>query len=563
MLWKKSPSQPIEIVEELSKKIGVNKSIAELLVARGIYDFESAKYFFRPEWSHLHDPFLMKDMKEAVTRIQKAIDTGEGVMIFGDYDVDGTTSVALLTSYLNDKIPKLRAYIPDRYNEGYGISKKGIQEAQADGISLIIALDCGVKAIEQINYANSLEIDFIICDHHLPGPQIPNALAVLDPKRKDCNYPFKELCGCGVGFKLVQALQKHFKSSELELLIYLDLVAIAIAADIVPITGENRTLTFLGLKQLQNSPRLGLHLFIKDIKRPLVVRDLVYIIAPRINASGRMDQGINSVELLMSKDQNKILSIARSIEFFNTERKSTEERIVEEALQQIELEEEIENSSTVVYHHSWHKGVIGIVASRLIEKFYRPTVVITKSGDILAGSARSVSGFDIYSALKSCEDSMIKFGGHKYAAGLTLKPEKLNNFKKAFEDYVKENILPEQKSPFLNYDLELELNNLNPKFFRILNQMEPFGPQNSQPVFVTCNCRDAGGSRIVGNNKNHLKLDIIDEKGIRFKGIGFGMGYYLKKIKMQKTFSLLYTLDENHYNGEVSLQLNVKDLKFN
>ena len=563
MLWKKSPSQPIEIVEELSKKIGVNKSIAELLVARGIYDFESAKYFFRPEWSHLHDPFLMKDMKEAVTRIQKAIDTGEGVMIFGDYDVDGTTSVALLTSYLNDKIPKLRAYIPDRYNEGYGISKKGIQEAQADGISLIIALDCGVKAIEQINYANSLEIDFIICDHHLPGPQIPNALAVLDPKRKDCNYPFKELCGCGVGFKLVQALQKHFKSSELELLIYLDLVAIAIAADIVPITGENRTLTFLGLKQLQNSPRLGLHLFIKDIKRPLVVRDLVYIIAPRINASGRMDQGINSVELLMSKDQNKILSIARSIEFFNTERKSTEERIVEEALQQIELEEEIENSSTVVYHHSWHKGVIGIVASRLIEKFYRPTVVITKSGDILAGSARSVSGFDIYSALKSCEDSMIKFGGHKYAAGLTLKPEKLNNFKKAFEDYVKENILPEQKSPFLNYDLELELNNLNPKFFRILNQMEPFGPQNSQPVFVTCNCRDAGGSRIVGNNKNHLKLDIIDEKGIRFKGIGFGIGYYLKKIKMQKTFSLLYTLDENHYNGEVSLQLNVKDLKFN
>jgi len=484
------------------------------------------------------------------------------VMIFGDYDVDGTTAVALVASYLKDKISHLRTYVPDRYLEGYGISKKGIEVANEEGITLIIALDCGIKAIAQVDYAKKLGIDFIICDHHLPSAQLPDAVAVLDPKRNDCPYSFKELCGCGIGFKLIQALQQNLGLPEADLVYYLDLVATAIAADIVPLVGENRTLTFLGVQQLQTNPRIGLQFFIKDLKPPLRVTDLVFVIAPRINAAGRMDQGLTAVELLMSTDKETALPIARSIEFFNTERKSTDERITKEALQQIELEEAVNDNSTVVYHPSWHKGVIGIVASRLIEMYYRPTVVLTQSEGVLAGSVRSVSGFDVYQALEACTHTMIQFGGHKYAAGLTLKPEQLDSFKAAFEDYVSAHILPEQKEPSLTYDLEVSFSDLNAKLLRIINQMAPFGPKNMRPVFVTHNCRDAGGSRVVGKDKTHLRLDMVDGVGSRFSGIGFGLGQHLNNVKLQKPFSLLYTLEENEFNGMVSLQLKIKDLKF-
>ena len=562
MKWKKISEPFVEKIDELTKILAVPKTIATLLVQRGIEDFDSAKYFFRPEWSHLHDPLLMKDMDAAVLRIQRAIKDGEGVMVFGDYDVDGTTSVALVSSYLKDKIAKLRPYVPDRYTEGYGISKKGIDEAQADGISLIIALDCGIKANEYVKYAKELEIDFIICDHHLPAAEIPKAVAVLDPKRNDCFYPFKELCGCGIGFKLIQALQNQLGLPESELSPYLDLVAIAIAADIVPMVGENRILTFLGIQQLELHPRPGLTFFLKDLKRTLNVTDLVFVIAPRINAAGRMDQGLNAVELLMSTDNESALPMARSIEFFNIERKTTDERITIEALQQIKLNQETQNTSSVVFHPSWHKGVIGIVASRLIEHYYRPTVVLTKSEEVISGSVRSVPGFDVYNALEACKDSIIQFGGHKYAAGLTIKPNQLDKFKLDFETYTKANILPEQREPSITYDLDINFSDLNLKLLRIINQMSPFGPKNMRPIFVTHECRDAGGSRLVGNDKTHLRLDIIDSAGNRFSGIGFGLGHHLSEVKKQKPFSVLYTLEENHYNGSTSLQLKIKNFKF-
>ena len=562
MRWEKVPEPSVQKVKELSEILSVPKTIASLLAQRKIDDFESAKQFFRPEWSHLHDPFLMQDMDAAVNRIQLAIEKGEGIMVFGDYDVDGTTSVALVSSYLKDKVLNLRPYEPDRYLEGYGISKRGINEAKVDKISLIIALDCGIKAIEQVNYAKELGIDFIICDHHLPEIEIPKAVAVLDPNRTDCSYPFKDLCGCGIGFKLIQALNNKLGLLDSELNTYLDLVATAIAADIVPIVGENRTLTHFGIKQLREYPRPGLQFFLKDLKRPLNVSDLVFVIAPRINAAGRMDQGLNAVELLMNTNHDRVLPIARSIEFFNTERRSTDERITKEALQQIKLNEETHNSSSVVFHPSWHKGVIGIVASRLIEHYYRPTVVLTKSGDLLAGSVRSVSGFNIYRALEACNHTMIKFGGHKYAAGLTIKPDKLNAFKEAFEAYTEKHILPGQREPALIYDLDINFSDLSSKLFRILDQMAPFGPKNMRPMFATHNCMDAGGSRLVGNNKKHLRLDIIDSNGKRFSAIGFGLGHYILEIKKQRPFSVLYSLEENRYNGATSLQLKIKSLKF-
>jgi len=423
-------------------------------------------------------------------------------------------------------------------------------------------LDCGIKAIEQVNYAKEMGIDFIICDHHLPDNKIPKAVAVLDPKREDCSYPFKELCGCGIGFKLIQALQMHLGLPDSELSSYLDLVAIAIAADIVPMTGENRILTFLGIRQFQEYPRPGLNFFLKTLKRPLNVTDLVFVIAPRINAAGRMDHGLNAVELLMNTDKESVLPIARSIEFFNTERKTTDERITNEALQQIKLNNELNYASTVVYHPSWHKGVIGIVASRLIEHYYRPTVVLTKSEDILAGSVRSVSGFDVYEALEACKDSIIQFGGHKYAAGLTLNPDQIDLFRSAFEAYTKESILPDQREPSISYDLEISFKDLNLKLLRILNQMAPFGPKNMRPIFATHKCKDAGGSRLVGSNKKHLRFDIIDSSGDRFSGIGFDMGEYIMEIKKQKPFSILYNIEENQYNGNTSLQLKVKNIKF-
>ncbi|MDB2695176.1 single-stranded-DNA-specific exonuclease RecJ [Flavobacteriaceae bacterium] len=562
MEWYTPPSAPENTVEHLSGALGVSPVIAQLLAQRGITSYEEAKNFFRPDWSQLHDPYLMQDMTVAVNRIIQAIERHERVMVYGDYDVDGTTSVALVYSFLKDKIENLTPYVPDRYKEGYGISIAGIDHAKEEGISLIIALDCGIKANAQIDYANDLGVDFVICDHHLPSENLPKAIAVLDPKRGDCAYPFKELCGCGIGFKLIQAVQQRMELSEKELFCYLDLVATAIAADIVPIIGENRILTFLGIEQLNQSPRVGLQFFLKSLKNPVSVTDLVFVIAPRINAAGRMDHGLNAVELLAASDVEVALPIARSIEFYNSERRATDERITKEALQQIILNEQQESFSTVVFHSSWHKGVIGIVASRLIETYYRPTVVLTESEGVLSGSVRSVRGFDVYKALESCAEFMIQFGGHKYAAGLTLKPEQLEGFKKGFEAYVRSTILKEQQTPSLIYDAVLKLNELSPKLLRILNQMGPFGPKNMRPVFVTHHCKDTGGSRLVGKDQTHLKLEIRDSSGIQIQGIGFGMGANLITIKNQLPFSVLYTLEENEYNGIVSLQLKVKDLKF-
>ncbi|MDB4612186.1 single-stranded-DNA-specific exonuclease RecJ [Flavobacteriaceae bacterium] len=562
MEWYTPPSAPENTVEHLSGALGVSPVIAQLLAQRGITSYEEAKNFFRPDWTQLHDPYLMQDMTVAVNRIIQAIERHERVMVYGDYDVDGTTSVALVYSFLKDKIENLTPYVPDRYKEGYGISIAGIDHAKEEGISLIIALDCGIKANAQIDYANDLGVDFVICDHHLPSENLPKAIAVLDPKRGDCAYPFKELCGCGIGFKLIQAVQQRMELPEKELFCYLDLVATAIAADIVPIIGENRILTFLGIEQLNQSPRVGLQFFLKSLKNPVSVTDLVFVIAPRINAAGRMDHGLNAVELLAASDVEVALPIARSIEFYNSERRATDERITKEALQQIILNEQQESFSTVVFHSSWHKGVIGIVASRLIETYYRPTVVLTESEGVLSGSVRSVRGFDVYKALESCAEFMIQFGGHKYAAGLTLKPEQLEGFKKGFEAYVRSTILKEQQTPSLIYDAVLKLNELSPKLLRILNQMGPFGPKNMRPVFVTHHCKDTGGSRLVGKDQTHLKLEIRDSSGIQIQGIGFGMGANLITIKNQLPFSVLYTLEENEYNGIVSLQLKVKDLKF-
>ena len=562
MEWYTPPSAPENTVEHLSGALGVSPVIAQLLAQRGITSYEEAKNFFRPDWSQLHDPYLMQDMTVAVNRIIQAIERHERVMVYGDYDVDGTTSVALVYSFLKDKTENLTPYVPDRYKEGYGISIAGIDHAKEEGISLIIALDCGIKANAQIDYANDLGVDFVICDHHLPSENLPKAIAVLDPKRGDCAYPFKELCGCGIGFKLIQAVQQRMELPEKELFCYLDLVATAIAADIVPIIGENRILTFLGIEQLNQSPRVGLQFFLKSLKNPVSVTDLVFVIAPRINAAGRMDHGLNAVELLAASDVEVALPIARSIEFYNSERRATDERITKEALQQIILNEQQESFSTVVFHSSWHKGVIGIVASRLIETYYRPTVVLTESEGVLSGSVRSVRGFDVYKALESCAEFMIQFGGHKYAAGLTLKPEQLEGFKKGFEAYVRSTILKEQQTPSLIYDAVLKLNELSPKLLRILNQMGPFGPKNMRPVFVTHHCKDTGGSRLVGKDQTHLKLEIRDSSGIQIQGIGFGMGANLITIKNQLPFSVLYTLEENEYNGIVSLQLKVKDLKF-
>lgn len=562
MLWQAVSPPEDSKVQELVDQLNVPRELAYLLAQRGITDFDQAKEYFRPEWSQLHSPFLMQDMQQAVERIAKAIDRSEAVMVFGDYDVDGTTSVALVSSYLQNHLEVVVPYIPDRYKEGYGISIAGIDEAKARGISLIIALDCGIKAHEQVAYAKELGIDFIICDHHLPDATLPQAVAVLDPKRADCKYPYEELCGCGIGFKLIQALQQHFGLGAADLNPYLDLVATAIAADIVPMTGENRLLSALGIEHIRQAPRAGFQFFLSNLKKPVRVSDLVFVIAPRINAAGRMNQGISAVELLLAKNQEEALPLARSIEFFNTERRSTDERITKEALQQIELEEAKQNASTVVYHPSWHKGVIGIVASRLIENYYRPTVVLTKSEDVLAGSVRSVKGFDVYQALEACKDHMIQFGGHKYAAGLTLEETQLEEFKAAFEKAVQERILDSQKAPVMLYDTELTLDAITSKLYRILIQMAPFGPKNMKPVFVSHNCIDKGGSRLVGKDQDHLKLELVDPNGTVIQGIGFGLGQHHSKVKQKNPFSILYTLDENEFNGSVSLQLLIKDIKF-
>lgn len=561
MRWTLKTTPNITSVQQLSKDLSIDNTLSKLLVQRGISTFEEAKKFFRPSLEELHDPFLLKDMNLAVSRIEKAIASNENILIYGDYDVDGTTSVSLVASYLKTITTSISTYIPDRYDEGYGISYQGIDFAADNNFSLIIALDCGIKAIDKVAYATKKKVDFIICDHHKPGPKIPEAVAVLNPKRADCSYPYDELCGCGVGFKLVQALASKRGQTIEDLTQYLDLVAIAIAADIVPITGENRVLTYFGLQVINSNPRNGIKAIIQEVhKKVLTITDVVFIIAPRINAAGRIKHGNAAVQLLTEANFEQALEFAKAINQYNTERRVLDAQITIEALLQIEENKEKEQFTSVVFNETWHKGVIGIVASRLIETYYRPTLVFTKSGNKLAASARSVKGFDVYEALEQCSEFIEQFGGHKYAAGLTLDPEMYTAFKNKFEEVVKNTIDKELLIPEITIDASLELSDISPKFFRILQQMGPFGPQNMKPVFSTTSVRDNGYGKTVGEDKSHLKLNIIygaDKK--TYNAIGFGLGNKMKFI--QNNFDIAYSLDENEWNGRTSLQLLLKDIK--
>jgi len=560
MRWTLKPKPNSEVVQELARSLSIDKILATLLAHRNISNFEEAKRFFRPSLEDLHDPFLMKDMNKAVQRIEKAIEKDESILIYGDYDVDGTTAVSLVSSFLKTVYDKVATYIPDRYAEGYGISYKGIDFAADNEFSLIIALDCGIKAIDKVAYAAEKNIDFIICDHHKPGAEIPEAIAVLNPKRKDCEYPYDELCGCGVGFKLISAFAFNRDQTIEDLIPYLDLVATAIAADIVPMTGENRALAYFGLHVINSNPRNGIKAIIHQFKKKeLTITDVVFVIAPRINAAGRMKHGNHAVELLTEENFDTAIDFAASIEKYNLDRKEADKRITQEALLQIQNNHEEERSTTVVFHEHWHKGVIGIVASRLTETYYRPTLVFTKSGDVLAASARSVKGFDVYNALEQCAEFIEQFGGHKYAAGLTLLPENYEHFKNKFEEVVSATIDKELLTPEILIDAELELSEITPKFFRILQQMAPFGPQNMKPVFKTSCVRDNGYGKQVGSDKSHLKLSLIQGSDRKtYNAIGFGLGDKIQHI--ENDFDIAFSLDENEWNGVKSIQLLLKDI---
>lgn len=561
MRWTLKPQPEKEKIEKLAKELQVDKTIASILCQRNIETFDEAKKFFRPSLEDIHDPFLMKDMDVAVKRIETAIANNENILIYGDYDVDGTTAVSLVSSYLKTIYSNIATYIPDRYAEGYGVSYAGIDFAEDNDFSLIIALDCGIKAIDKVAYATKKNIDFIICDHHNPGKEIPKAVAVLNPKQEDCNYPFDELCGCGVGFKLIQALGSNRNQTIEDFVPYLDLVATAIAADIVPMNGENRTLAYFGLQVINQQPRNGIKAIIHQIKKQeLTITDVVFIIAPRINAAGRMKHGNYAVELLTEMDFDSAVDFAASIEIFNADRKDLDKRITDEALIQIIDSEEENRFTTVVFQEDWHKGVIGIVASRLIETYYRPTLVFTKSGDKLAASARSVKGFDVYEALLQCSAFIEQFGGHKYAAGLTLLPENYENFKNKFEEVVAKTINKELLIPEITIDAEIDLSEITPKFFRIIQQMAPFGPQNMKPVFKTSCVRDNGYGKKVGADETHLKLNLFQGDNQKtYNAIGFNLGDKMDFV--QDEFDIVYVLEENEWQGYKSVQLVLKDLK--
>ncbi|TDE46902.1 single-stranded-DNA-specific exonuclease RecJ [Flavobacterium rhamnosiphilum] len=562
MRWtlKSKPSE--DTVKHLAKALNVEDFVATLLVQRGIETFEDAKRFFRPSLDDLHDPYLMKDMEKAVARIEKAIENEENILVFGDYDVDGTTAVSLVSSYLKTYYPNVATYIPDRYDEGYGISFKGIDFADDNGFSLIIALDCGIKSIDHVAYAKERNIDFIICDHHRPGDFLPEAVAVLDPKRDDCNYPYDELCGCGIGFKLIQALGQNRNQTIDDLIPYLDLVSAAIAADIVPMTGENRVLAYFGLQVINTNPRPGIKAIIHQIKKQtLDITDVVFIIAPRINAAGRIKHGNHAVELLTEFDFEQAQQFASEIEAYNSERKDLDKLITKEALQQIEENNEKERFTSVVFQEDWHKGVIGIVASRLIETYYRPTLVFTKSGDKYAASARSVKGFDVYNALEACTEHLEQFGGHMYAAGMTLKEENYQIFKDTFEKEVERTIHPDMLTPEIAVDAEIDFADITPKLIRILKQFEPFGPQNMTPIFLTRNIKDTGYGKPLGQEDEHLKLFVKQNNSEGLAAIGFNLGNKIELTTHQKPFQAVYCIDENEWKGKLSLQLRLRDIK--
>lgn len=585
--WILNKSVDNQQVVEIAKALNIDEHLATLLVQRDITTFEEAKVFFRPSLSQLHDPFLMKDMDRAVDRVVKAINNGEKILIYGDYDVDGTTAVALVYTYLKKffKKKKIEFYIPDRYDEGYGISFKGIDYAADNDFKLVIALDCGIKAVERIQYANGKGVDFIICDHHRAGDELPNAVAVLDPKRPDCTYPYKELSGCGVGFKLITALSMRLGLPIEGVYELLDLLAVSIAADIVPITGENRVLAYYGLKQLNKKPRPGIEAILQHaniyrreedpdrvdggsdnaLTRELTISDLVFLIGPRINAAGRIDKASDSVRLLLAEKHEHALKLAANINELNDTRRELDNGITEEALNMIADDEELRNArSTVIFNENWHKGVIGIVASRLTDYYYRPTIVLTRANDLITGSARSIKNFDIYDAIDHCSDLLEHFGGHKYAAGLSMKPENVDEFRRRFEEYIREHLTVEELVPELEVDLKINFRDITAKFMRILNQFAPFGPGNSAPVFWSDNIIDAGGSRPVGGHK-HLKLTVRqmgdDERNV-FSGIAFQKGDLFSRIHSGEPFSICYNLEYNYWQGKTTLQLNVKDIKF-
>jgi single-stranded-DNA-specific exonuclease len=550
-----------EKVSSLKATLGVHSALCTLLVQRGIYEFDTAKEFFRPKLEDLHSPWLMKDMEKAVARIDTAIKKEEKILVYGDYDVDGTTSVASMYLFLKKIYPSVDFYIPHRYKEGYGISKIGIDYAKENGFSLVISLDCGIKSAELIAYASTLGIDFIVCDHHMPDDEIPKAVAILNAKQKDCPYPYKELCGCGVGFKLMQAIEERFKLAGSPSLDYLDLVATAIAADIVPMTGENRIIAYHGLVRANTNPNLGIAALAKlsGLSKELRISNLIFMIAPRVNAAGRMDDAGKAVQLFIAPDAATADDFASQLHSDNTDRREADKSITIEALQEIENLPNWQNrKSTLVYQPHWHKGVVGIVASRLVEQYYRPTIVLTKSGDIVAGSARSVPGFNLYEAIHACKEHLIGYGGHFAAAGMTLLPEQVDAFREKFEAVVAATITDDLLVPEIVIDTTISISDIKQNFFSILCQMEPFGPENLPPVFIARNVRDAGYSKIV--KEEHVKFSITDGVST-IGGIGFNLAEKFPLLQNKKPIDIVFTIDENEWNGNVSLQIKVIDFR--
>lgn len=549
-------------VQELQESLKIHPVLCKLLVDRGIVNYDQAKLFFRPQLSDLHDPFLMKDMDIAVDRILTAIERNERILIYGDYDVDGTTSVALVFSFLNRFYHNIDYYIPDRYKEGYGISNAGIDYAEDNHCALIIALDCGIKAVDKALYANEKKIDLIICDHHLPGDDIPAAFAVLDPHRPDCSYPYKYLSGCGIGFKLIQGIIMKAGMDMQQAYDLIDLVAVSIASDIVPITGENRVLAWYGLKKMDTDPIKGLQALmeVSDVKPPLSISKIVFGLGPRINAAGRLDDAKKAVRMLISSTDAFAKDRADALQVHNTDRKEIDKLITTQALEMLQNDPLTDERVTnVLFNPEWHKGVIGIVASRIMDKFYKPTIMLTQSNGVVAGSARSVKGFDVHEAISACSELLTQFGGHMYAAGLTMQPENLEAFRNKFEDVVKASILPEQLIPEIEIDAELQLGDITPRFFSILQQFAPFGPENMPPVFITRSLTCNGRSKVVGNG--HLKLDLKDRNRNKASGIAFQQAGHYPYISSGFPIDVAYYLEENEFNGQVNLQLNVKDIR--
>lgn len=547
-------------ITALQQSLKISYTLTKILVQRGIDTFDKAKSFFRPQLSDLHSPWLMKDMEKAVDRILMAFEKKEKILVFGDYDVDGTTSVASMYQFLRSQYEAVDFYIPHRYKEGYGVSKMGIDHAKENGFELIISLDCGIKSVELIAYAKELGIDFIVGDHHLPDKELPNAVAILNPKQSDCNYPYKELCGCGVGFKLMMALAERLGLPESSYLQYLDLVATAIAADIVPMTGENRVMAFYGLKKVNEDPCAGIKALmnLSAVQKEMHINSLVFVIAPRVNAAGRMDDAKKAVQLFIENDPQKAIEFAEMLHSDNFDRREADSTITEEALALLRDDNLIQRKTTVVFKEHWHKGVVGIVASRLIESYYRPTIVLTRSGDIVAGSARSVSGFNLYEAIHECREHLLGYGGHFAAAGMTLLPEQVEAFSNKFEEVVSRIIPPELLIPEIVIDAEVDFSELKESFYKIICQMEPFGPENLRPVFIAKNVKESGYSKIV--KEQHIRL-VLKQNGITFSGIGFNLATKFYLLQMNHPLDVVFTLDINEWQGTTSLQLKVIDFR--